>query len=177
MPEELSSESKLYIKEEIDKIRKDFKEDLKEAQAKATKTFATIALIVGVLASLGVYYSAREYIDSEVGKRLDAATVQKIEDDLKKLSDLKTDLEKHQLAKPNGYASIGGIKIMWGTSTSSADVAEPFDFGSVGFPNTCFAVVTSLAGKVEIRSKQQFTLDRINDYKGSHQFTYVAIGN
>lgn len=44
MAEELSPESKLFVKEEIEKVRKEVKEDLKEAQSKATKTFSTVVV-------------------------------------------------------------------------------------------------------------------------------------
>jgi len=95
MAEELSPESKLYVKEEIEKIRKEFKDELKEAQSKSTKIFGTVVLIVGLLASLGVIHSARGYTDAavenavekEFGKealeRFDEQRVE-LEEDLKK---------------------------------------------------------------------------------------------
>ena len=81
MAEELSPESKLYVKEEIEKMRKEFKEDLKEVQSKATKTFSTVAMIVGLLTCVGVYGIAARAIQ----KGLDETTIKELEGEAKKL--------------------------------------------------------------------------------------------
>ena len=54
MPEELSPESKLYVKEEIENVRKEIREDVEKVKSKATKTFTTVAIVVGLLTGLGV---------------------------------------------------------------------------------------------------------------------------
>jgi hypothetical protein len=81
MPEELSPESKLYVKEEIEKVRNEFKEGLKDAQSKATKTFTTVALIVGLLASMGVYGLAKSSIKNAVEDELSKTTIKNLATD------------------------------------------------------------------------------------------------
>ena len=83
MAEEVSPESKLYVKEEIEKSRKEFKEDLEKAQSKATKTFATVALIVGLLSGLGVYGLVKDYIEDTISN----TTVKTLEADANDLHD------------------------------------------------------------------------------------------
>ncbi|MFX0200377.1 MAG: hypothetical protein ACFFCW_30025 [Candidatus Hodarchaeota archaeon] len=77
MAEEVSPESKLYVKEEIEKSRKEFKEDLEKAQSRATKTFATIGMIVGLLAGVGVWSSTIIYVKD----RMSNTTIAKLESD------------------------------------------------------------------------------------------------
>jgi hypothetical protein len=72
MPEEVSPESKLYVKEEIEKTRKEFKEDIKEVQSKTTRTFTTVALVVGLLTGLSIYGSVTSYISTTIRNRLGA---------------------------------------------------------------------------------------------------------
>lgn len=71
MPEELSPESKLYVKEEIEKMRKEFKEEVEKAKSKATKTLSTVAIVVGLLTGLSVYGGAQTYIDTAISKGLE----------------------------------------------------------------------------------------------------------
>jgi hypothetical protein len=71
MAEEVSPESKLYVKEEIEKMRKEFKEDLEKANSKATKTFATIAMIIGLLGSLGIYGLVKSALSDTAIKTLE----------------------------------------------------------------------------------------------------------
>jgi len=78
MAEELSPESKLYVKEEIEKMRKEFKEDLEKAQSKATKTFSAVAMIVGLLASVGVYSLAKSSIKNAIENELEKTTIKKL---------------------------------------------------------------------------------------------------
>ena len=79
MPEELSPESKLFVKEEIEKIRKDIREEVEEVKSKTTKTFTTVAIVVGLITGLGVYGIAKSYINTAVEAQLDADTVAEIE--------------------------------------------------------------------------------------------------
>jgi len=81
MPEELSPESKLYVKEELEKVRNEFKEGLKDAQSKTTKIFSTVALIIGLLASMGVYGLAKSSIKNAIEDELSKTTIKKLETD------------------------------------------------------------------------------------------------
>lgn len=58
MPEELPPEFKLYVKEEIEQVRKSIKEDVEKAKIRSTKILSTVAVVVGLLTALGVYQAA-----------------------------------------------------------------------------------------------------------------------
>lgn len=79
MPEELSAESKLFVKEEIENVRKEIREDVEKVKSKATKTFTTVVIIVGLLTGLGVYGSAKHYINTAVEANLGTETLAEIE--------------------------------------------------------------------------------------------------
>ena len=83
MAEELSPESKLYVKGEIEKLSNEFKQDLKESQSKATKTFTAVALIIGLLASVGVLSLAKDYAN----KALSNTAIKTIVADANELKD------------------------------------------------------------------------------------------
>lgn len=80
MPEEVSPESKLYVKEEIEKSKKEIKEEVERVNSKATKTFTTVAIVVGLLTGLGAYGLAKEYIETTVRENLGSETLAKIEE-------------------------------------------------------------------------------------------------
>jgi hypothetical protein len=111
MPEELSPESKIYVKEEIENVRREFKEDLKEARNKATKTFSTVALIVGLLVSLGVY--------GLVKSALSATTIKTLEEQAKGLHGKIEGYEKDANTKLsqiiNDANDIRSYKVVVGT--------------------------------------------------------------
>jgi microcystin-dependent protein len=71
MPEELSPESKLYVKEEIENVRKEIREDVEKVKSKATKTFTTVVIVVGLFTGLGVYGLAVSYIDTAIKQGLE----------------------------------------------------------------------------------------------------------
>ncbi len=79
MPEEVSPESKLYVKEEIEKTRKDIREEVEKVNSKATKTFTTVAVVVGLITGFGVYGSAKNYINTAVEAKLGTETLAEIE--------------------------------------------------------------------------------------------------
>jgi hypothetical protein len=81
----------------------------------------------------------------------------------------------NQQVSPNGYCWVGNILYQWGSRTSTSDDSEPFGF-PIAFPNACFTVNPNLPGVVT-SSKTGFTVDRLNDYAGTIQFTFLAIGN
>lgn len=111
---------------------------------------------------MGVYGLARTYIDSAVGKRLDAETLDKIEIDIKRLSGLRTELAQNQNVQSEGYVWIGYIKFVWGTDKSTKQNQE-FKFKDP-FDNECFAVITELNGKTISKNHEGFTLRRHKDY-------------
>ena len=183
MAEEMSPESKLYVKEEIEQIRKEFKEDLKEVQSKATRTFTTVALIVGLLTGLGVYLG----LDYTISKALDETSIKELTAKIEgyekeanasftRLKNFENNLSENR-AEINGCAWVGDIKFVWGTEKSTIDTGQTFQFKHGGFDNACFTVITNLPGDVFGEGKTKFTFDRMNDYGGSRPFTFVAIGH
>ncbi|MHC4546096.1 MAG: hypothetical protein ACYS9C_18355 [Planctomycetota bacterium] len=79
MPEEVSPESKLYVKEEIEKTRKEIKEEVEKVNSRATKTFTTVALVIGIITGLGVYGSAKHYISATIQDKLGTETLKEFE--------------------------------------------------------------------------------------------------
>jgi hypothetical protein len=79
MPEEVSLESKLYVKEEIENVRKEIREDVEKVKSKATKTFSTVAIVVGLITGLGAYGSAKHYISATIKDTLGAETLKEFE--------------------------------------------------------------------------------------------------
>jgi hypothetical protein len=203
MAEELSPESKLYVKEEIEKVKK-------EVQSKATKTFTTVVMIVGLVTGMGVYKFAKSHIDTTIkdglkqqgitelkskaeefvkeaeGLVADANNSYKTITDIeaqaeKSLSALKLNLKSQQVADPNGHAWIGGIKFVWGTETSVTDVNEWVDFKN-SFDSNCFFVITTLPGYIYDMEPSRFHYQRLPvpvDKPGKpsvQPYCYVAIG-
>lgn len=78
MSEELSPETKLYVKEEIEKVRKEVKEEIEKVKSKATKTFSTVVIVVGLLTGLGVYGLARDYMKTAINEGLTEQGIQKL---------------------------------------------------------------------------------------------------
>ncbi len=72
MPKAVSPEEKLYVKDEIEKIRKDIKEDLEKASSKTTRTFTILACIIGILTGAGVYGLASRYVDDSIKKSIES---------------------------------------------------------------------------------------------------------
>ncbi|MCP4263534.1 MAG: hypothetical protein GY774_39410 [Planctomycetes bacterium] len=190
MAEELSPESKLYIKEEIEKVRKENREEIEKVKSKTTKIFTTVVIVVGFLTGLGVYGAAKSHINSEIQRELSNTTIQNLTEDTihlhgetfeheKDANDILSKLKKfEQDPSKNGYACLGSIKLIWGTETSRAGVDgnQRFSFKKP-FENNCFTVIPSLAGEIRSRDKTSFVFNRVDGYDGKHSFTYVAIGN
>lgn len=80
MAEEVSPESKLYVKEEIEKSRKEIKEEVEKVNSKATKIFSTVAIVVGLITGLGVYGNAKFYIKNTIEDKLGRDTLAEIEE-------------------------------------------------------------------------------------------------
>ena len=95
MAEELSPESKLYIKEEIEKVRKEVKEDLKEARTKATKTFSTVAIVVGLIAGFGAYFSMESAVQTKLGEAGMTELIQQAIDANNYIKEVKTNVQKN----------------------------------------------------------------------------------
>lgn len=189
MPEELSPESKLYIKEEIEKVRKEFKGDLKDAQSKSTKIFSTVAMIIGLVTGIGVYLGINNSIKEKLNESGLSKLVENAEDANDTIQGIKISVEQNfpellklknfgQKEVQDGYAWVGNIALIWGTRTSTKDTTEVFPIGWDCFKNDCFTVLTSLAGEVVIsEDNKNFRFDRVDGYSGSHKFTYLAIGH
>ncbi|MFX0202814.1 MAG: hypothetical protein ACFFCW_42460 [Candidatus Hodarchaeota archaeon] len=91
MAEELSPESKLYVKEEIEKARKEIKEEIEKVKSKATKTFTTVVMVVGLLTGLGVYGIAKDYINTAVKDKLGEETLAEFEKNISKAEESVAD--------------------------------------------------------------------------------------
>lgn len=131
MTEEVSPESKLYVKEEIEKSRKEFKDDLEKAQSRATRTFTTIGMIVGLLTALGVYGIAAKYIDDTIKEKLDVKTLKEFEENKIKaeqnMNEAEGILEEILRLKKIANLPVGTIV---------ASMLEPSKFAeAVGDPN------------------------------------------
>lgn len=191
MPEELSPESKLFIKEEIEKVRKENKEELEKVKSKSTKTFAAIAIVVGLLTGLGVYGLVVNYIGKVMEEQIGKGTrdeITQFRDDSRSLKDeilgIKTQAKEilsqlkrfDQHASQNGYAWVGDIKLVWGTGKSTSNYPEKFTFEEP-FDNNCFAVVPGIPGYVNKKDVKGFEFDRLQEFSGTKDFEYLAIGN
>ncbi|MHC4535241.1 MAG: hypothetical protein ACYS6K_14930 [Planctomycetota bacterium] len=186
MAEEVSPESKVYVKEEIEKLRKEYNDELEKVKSKTTKTLSGIAVVVGLLTCIGVYGLARAAIKEGL-KDTTIKTFEKDANDLynkivlyeKDTNKILYKLKKfEQNPSKDGYACLGSIKLIWGTETSKAGVDgdQRFSFKKP-FDNNCFIVIPSLAGEIRRWDKTTFIFNRVDGYDGNHLFTYVAIGN
>lgn len=88
MSEELSSESKLYIRDTVEELRKEFKADLESVKSKTTRVFSAIVLVVGLAASLGVYGLATQYIKKAISEGLSDDAVFKLKEKAKDSHDM-----------------------------------------------------------------------------------------
>jgi len=77
----------------------------------------------------------------------------------------------------------GGLIMKFGSSESTADGDETFDFPSA-FSNNCFGVYITRTGSgtehilpVTAKSTSSFTINRINTIDGNQSFDFLAIGN
>ena len=68
MSEIVSPESKLYVKEEVEKAKKEIKEDIEKANSKAARTFTIVGVVLGILTGVGVYGLAVQHINRSVEK-------------------------------------------------------------------------------------------------------------
>ena len=128
MPEEVSPESKLYVKEEIEKTRKEIKEEVEKVNSKATKTFTTVAIVVGFITGLGVYGSAKHYINTAVEANLGADTVAEIEknrDKAKKLCNEIVEYESNAEKILSGRPIIGTI-VPYGGEIEETTPGDPY---------------------------------------------------
>ena len=78
MAEELSPESKLYVKQEIDQVRREMRQETEKAKAKAVRTFTTFAVVLGLLTGAGVYGLAVKYIDAVIRDAVTAEGIAKL---------------------------------------------------------------------------------------------------
>ena len=90
MAEEQSPESKLYVKEEIEKVSKEFKEELEKVRSKTTKIISTFVIVVGLLTGLGIYGAVKNYVKAA----LSDTTIQNLTEDANLLHDKIVNYEK-----------------------------------------------------------------------------------
>lgn len=192
MPEELPPEFKLYVKEEMEQLRKSIKEDVEKSKISATRTFSTVAGVVGLLTVIGAYGAAMEAIRSkleitaitELEKRASESVIQIGEQRTKaeeQSGDISKILEKLKEADfevasggPSGYVRQRDVTLVWGEGKSNTDDDQEFYFAKP-FEDKCFFVVTNLGGQSKDCTKTGFKFNRINDY-GDDTFQYLAIG-
>jgi hypothetical protein len=89
-----------------------------------------------------------------------------------------TSLEKwaDEEQEANGWALMGGIKLIWGTGESNTDGDQTFSFPGTGFDGACGAVTVSLGGEVTAVTKTNFVFNRLDAYPGSKTIWYMAVG-
>lgn len=125
MPEELSPESKLYVKEEIDKVRekieeqvkdtkKAIEEQVKKARSGSMRTFSIVTAVVAFLVGVGVYGSAVKYMDKAISKGLEDAG---LTESVKRAEELVADANRSN-------AAIGKMKEQAGLSIKSINDIE-----------------------------------------------------
>jgi hypothetical protein len=90
MSEIVSPESKLYVKEEVEKAKKEIKEDIEKANSKAARTFTIVGVVLGILTGVGVYGLAARYIDAAIVKGLEKKGIQEL---MSKAEDLVENIE------------------------------------------------------------------------------------
>jgi len=83
-----------------------------------------------------------------------------------------------QTAGQGGYTKIGKFIFQFGWFSSTSDQSQSIDFTDIGmidFPNQCFGVQCSYAGKVSGLTKTGFSFDRLNEM-GNSVINVWAIG-
>ena len=128
MAEELSPESKLYVKQEIEEVRREMKEEREKAKSKAAKTFTTAAVVLGLLTGAGVYGLAVNYVDAALRKALEEKGITELksnaEDLVKDMTELKSnaeelvdvakdrvkEIDRHEAQAKQSASDIGNIK-------------------------------------------------------------------
>ncbi len=114
MAEEVSPESKIYVKEEIEKSRKEIREEVEKVSSKATKTFTTVAVVVGLVTGLGVYGSAQHYISTTIKDALGTETLREFETNKTKAEQNMIDVKSQMAeAKSNVQEIIALKKIVY----------------------------------------------------------------
>ncbi|MHC4440466.1 MAG: hypothetical protein ACYS3S_24210 [Planctomycetota bacterium] len=132
MSEELSPETRLYVKEEIEKVRKEVKEEVEKVKSKATKTFSTVVIVVGLLTGLGVYGIARDYMKTAINEGLSGQgiqnlrsiaedRVQDINDYVEKATVLRQDIDE---IKKDAQDTLSKMKKEYSDLTYAKTVAE-----------------------------------------------------
>lgn len=137
MPEEPSPESKLYVKEEIEKIRKDIKEDVEKVSSKATKTFTTVAIVVGLITGLGVYGNAKYYIKNTIEDNLGTETLAEIENNRDKAKNsfnkiVEYETEANNILSSLPYDMVIGTIVPYGGEIPKK-IEEPIQVGKAWF--------------------------------------------
>lgn len=205
MAEELSPESKLYVKEELEKVRNEFKEGLKDAQSKTTKIFTTIALIVGLLASMGIYGLVKDYmkttIQTAIDDKLGEQAVKEFKQRMIKAEGLVSDANNLHakiveyekgandiLSKlgrfeqdPDGYARFGEIMFSWGTFQYKTLPMLSHHAFKYPFDKNCLVVILDGSGVAYAKDREKFWFIPMEMFTKANigkkeQISYLAIG-
>ena len=67
------------------------------------------------------------------------------------------------------------IQFRYGNFNSTTDGTQTYNFGTA-FSNSCYIVVCSMGGRTTAKTKTGFTYDRLNEYAGTYNAQYLAIG-
>lgn len=114
MAEELSSESKLYVQQEIEEVRREMREEREKAKSKAAKTFTTVAVVLGLLTGIGVYGLAVNYIDAAIRRGLEEKGIAELKSKAEDLVDVAEDLvgkiHSHEAQAKQASSDIADIK-------------------------------------------------------------------
>lgn len=183
MSEELSPETKLYVKEETEKVRKAVKEEVEKVKSKATKTFSTVVIVVGLLTGLGVYGVARDYMKTAINEGLTEQGIQKLKSDAEGyvedingyvtdaiilgervtslLEDYETRMQISLTDANNHVAELSDLK----TKLAEHQIAEPNGYAWIGDIKLVWGMRRSTRS-----GKQEFKFDPENDYSSEYNF-------
>ena len=67
------------------------------------------------------------------------------------------------------------IQFRYGSFNSTSDNAQSYSFATA-FSTACYIVVVSMGGRTTTKSRTGFTYDRLNEYAGTYNAQYLAIG-
>jgi hypothetical protein len=117
VPEEVSPDVKLYVKEQAEEVKRSIKDDIENVRAATTRTFSMVAVVVGLLTGFGVYKLATDYIDASIEKVLEEKSVQQMTDEikttLKSVKEMKAEIQTIYEAAKRQKESIGESEFLF----------------------------------------------------------------
>lgn len=134
MPEIVSPESKLYVKEEVEKAKKEIKEDIEKANSKAARTFTIVGAVLGILTGVGVYGLAANYVKTAIKDGLTTTAIIQLEDDARTIVREVKEIEKELRKTSEWVKEEDFVNLPVGTIIPS--ILEPSSFAkTVGDPD------------------------------------------